>query len=189
MIDVHMLLTGNEDQDLLARCLQSLKDEPITLHLVKVTPGNIAKSRIEGLSRGRHNLVGWVDPDDVIVPGSYAKLAAAIGDAPMAWMNELEQMFAPDGKTVIRESVREQPHHMHVIKRDSINWGHLQRQTRMTISNHDSWPQGLRHLAVHIPEIGYIWRNWVGSESLQLKKRLLEEQGRRNVHIRGYQLT
>lgn len=69
MIDVH-LITHNEPQWQLDRCLDSLKEEPIHLHIVQgfdEWPPN--RGRALGYSKGTAPYVSYVDPDDTIETG------------------------------------------------------------------------------------------------------------------------
>ena len=89
MIDVH-ILTHNEPQWQIDRCLESLKDEPINLHIVHgFDEWPPYQGRALGFSKGTAPYVSYVDPDDYIVPGAFTKLLAVIEsgdyDAAHGW--------------------------------------------------------------------------------------------------------
>jgi glycosyltransferase involved in cell wall biosynthesis len=79
MIDVHMIVY-DEPQWQIDRCLESLKDEPITLHVIPGVEERRYKvcgpviGRREGFSRGSAPFVSFVDPDDWIEPGAFGFL-------------------------------------------------------------------------------------------------------------------
>ena len=78
MIDVHMILLGDENPEWLAQCIQSLADEPVALHIVRGEFGHIGKWRAKGFRLGTNPYVAYVDPDDYVLPGAFAACAALL---------------------------------------------------------------------------------------------------------------
>lgn len=163
MIDVHMLLMGNEREDLLSQCMESLKDEPITLHKCKGIPGDIRTARADAISKGTNDYVGWVDPDDFIIPGSYQKLLDAIGDKKFAWCDEEVWHMTPDLKTISSKYIKNEPHHMHIIHRSLLDYDLI--RNRVPIRTPDRWVGMHAVNGVHVKSIGYVWREYSTSGS------------------------
>lgn len=70
MIDVHTLTLPTENQEWLEQCVSSLKDEPVTHHVLKGTDGSVLDGRIRGYDCGSHPYVSFVDSDDYVLPGA-----------------------------------------------------------------------------------------------------------------------
>ena len=112
-IDVH-LITHNEPQWQIDRCLESLKDEPVTLHIVQgFYEWPPYQGRALGYSKGTAPYVSYVDPDDYLVPGAFTKLLTAIEsgdyDAAYGWERIIKK-----GQL---DKVAKTPHHAFVLKR------------------------------------------------------------------------
>ena len=145
MIDVH-IIKFDEPQWQIDRCLESLKDEPVTLHIVQgFYEWPPYQGRALGYSKGTAPYVSYVDPDDYLVPGAFTKLLTAIEsgdyDAAYGW------------EVVIRNGVQcntvKSAHHAFVLRRG------------LPIDYSSSWrifssPQGIkRNRTVVINEVLY----------------------------------
>jgi hypothetical protein len=158
MIDVHVILLGNENRFFLKDCILSLREEPIALHVCEGIIGGSVEARRRAIAKGTNEWVGWVDPDDAIVPGSYQKLLDAVGDKKFAWTKEEVWYYNVFGQ-VVQKGVRTSPHHMHIIHRDLI-------KPEFFDSPHpDRWTALLAPEGVFVDEIGYIWRNYPASNA------------------------
>lgn len=126
MIDVH-ILTHGETPEQLERCLASLANQPVSVHVLaggdEFPP---TQGRLRGYAIGDHEFVSYVDPDDWVEPDAYRKLLQAIEghDAAYGW----EWCHRQDGTL----SVRRFPHHAFVIRRGlpvdySLSWRTLHR--------------------------------------------------------------
>lgn len=166
MIDVHILLMGTERKDLLEQCLESLKDEPITLHLCDGIPGDIRSARANAIAKGNHEYVGWVDPDDFIIPGAYKRLLEVIGDKKFAWSMEEIWDMTPDLSRVVTKHIRSNPHHMHIIHRSVIDDNYIRNVVPRRTP--DRWVENLVPQGVFDKNIGYVWRNYSTSGSRML---------------------
>ncbi|QDJ96484.1 hypothetical protein Xoosp13_298 [Xanthomonas phage Xoo-sp13] len=163
MIDVHILLMGDERSDLLEQCLNSLKYEPITLHKCDGVPGDIRTARANAISQGTNDYVGWVDPDDFIIPGAYQLLLDNIGDKKFAWCNEEVWHMTPDLSAVTATHIRKRPHHMHIIHRSLINYNLIRNEVPRRTP--DRWVEMLTKQGVHVNSVGYVWREYSTSAS------------------------
>lgn len=113
LIDVH-LITHNEPQWQLDRCLDSLKSEPINLRIFQgFDEWPPIQGRALGYSKGTAPYVSYVDPDDYIVPGAFTKLLTAIqsGDYDAAYGWEIVIIKGVQGK------ILKVPHHAFVLRR------------------------------------------------------------------------
>lgn len=72
MIDVHVLTHEGTRQDWLDQCLASLRDEPVTVHVVDNSGYSVGVGRARGYARGNHPYVSYVDSDDYVLPGCFA---------------------------------------------------------------------------------------------------------------------
>lgn len=73
MIDIHVLTHSGTKPEWLQRCVDSLRSEPVTIHIVAGVDGSVGAGRAKGFALGQHEFVGYVDSDDYVLPGWYAK--------------------------------------------------------------------------------------------------------------------
>lgn len=166
MVDVHVLVTGTESKRWYQECIASLSARPVTLHICNGILGDIPKSRALAISRGTHEYVGWVDSDDYALPNCYAKLLSVIGGAPFAWMNEYEYKYNASMQH-ISTSIRTQPHHMHIIHRDVLDYSVIRNphdgceySKVWTKPPSEIWIRKLMSQGVHFNEVGYVYRRY-----------------------------
>lgn len=159
MIDVHVITLPNDDKILFERCIDSLRDEPVTVHIIKGVVGDFSAGRISGLSSGTHRWVSWVDPDDYVIPGAYQRLLDIVGSNKFAWA--AEKVITTDATLCgsYHEYINNQPHHMMIIDRDLINFDHI-KQSEPTLV--DYWTRRLKSKGVFDPQVGYVWRSYGG---------------------------
>ena len=69
--DVHILTLEHERKDWLQECLDSLKDEPATVHVLPGIINGQGESRANGFRAGSAEFVSYVDPDDRVEPGIF----------------------------------------------------------------------------------------------------------------------
>lgn len=166
MIDVHILLMGNENKALLKQCTDSLRLEPIKLHYVRGIVGHAGKARASAMLRGYNEYVGWVDPDDFIIPGAYSKLLKTKTD--FAWMNEeIWSLNDHDLHNPVNRHVLRTPHHMHIIHRDILDTKLLSAKSNDPIP----FLRAMRSksTATHVDEIGYVWREYTSPSKLMFR--------------------
>jgi hypothetical protein len=163
-IDIHVLTMRKYDgygkRENLEYIQDILASEPVNLHIVDVESiGHESHSRIQGISHGNANWVGWVDPDDEIIPGTYQKLLDVVGDKKFAWSNELVKVFNSKGD-VATTRITTIPHHMMIMHRDVLDPNiFLQRKFAASVCI-----QYLIKEGVHLNEIGYIWNQYNDSD-------------------------
>lgn len=68
MIDVHII---KSDRGYYDECIDSLKDEPIDIHILKHSEGNLGKLRTEGFLKGNNEYAAAIDDDDILVKGTF----------------------------------------------------------------------------------------------------------------------
>ena len=81
--DVHIIVSPEYEQ-YHQQCFDSLKDEPINIHKIPATPGDIGIGRYNGFHSGTAEFISFVDDDDYIVPGVYQKLIDLLDQNPDA---------------------------------------------------------------------------------------------------------
>ena len=164
MIDVHMAISETANPRWLDLCLKSLRHEPIKLHIIEPVMGDFGEMRMRGISKGTHDFVGWVDPDDLIIPGSYQKLLNVIDQHSFAWTNEQVWDTTRDLSRVFNMWTEERPHHMHIIRRDSFDLKDIPELIGKE-DKHKKWLYDMAKSGKHLEQIGYIWRNYSSSLS------------------------
>lgn len=107
------------DRDIpyLGQCIQSLLNENILLHIFHGKDGDVAGGRVHGYGLGKQEYIGWVDPDDTIVPGAFNECISYIQTNPGIDGVYMYEQSIYNGKVV---SVNKYPHHMTVVKRELI---------------------------------------------------------------------
>jgi hypothetical protein len=125
----------NRNKSWYDQCLNSLKDEPINLHILEGIEGHVGVKRTEGYRLGTAEFVSHVDDDDYIEPGAYQHCIDLLDQHPEAvGVSTRERMFWEDGKENIQPA-RIQPnfksrvslvqhdlpyiHHVVVIRREA----------------------------------------------------------------------
>ena len=96
-IDCHVLTLPRFEARWLAELRQDLYAEPVNQHWMEGIDGDLGAARAAGYSAGSAPFVTSADPDDRIMPGTFAALLRALVDnpsAPFAWAGE--QMVSED---------------------------------------------------------------------------------------------
>lgn len=73
MIDIHVLTHSGTKPEWLQQCLDSLKGQPVVVHVVEGIEGSVGAGRAKGYALGDCEFVGYVDSDDYVLEGHYAK--------------------------------------------------------------------------------------------------------------------
>lgn len=160
MIDVHVLLLGNENVPLLNSCLKSLENEPIVLHKCEGIIGDLQTARKNAIKRGTNDYIGWVDPDDEIIPGIYSKLLAFTPQYKFVWAKEEIRKYSDLSKPPYATVYRTSPHHIHIIHRDLIKDEYFDTNLRA-----DVWTGKLMKDGKFLDEVGYIWNQYATSNA------------------------
>lgn len=128
------------------------------------SPDLISQSRASAMRNTNADYFGWIDADDLYLPGAYPKLIDTIKSCEIgfAWMNELMVVIDRDQREIHTDIVK-YPHHMFLIHRDLIDWYYLQNNPE--IKTPDRWLTRLQDSGTHVKEVGYIWRRSIGGLS------------------------
>lgn len=180
MIDVVITTLPDTDRTFFARCLDSLANEPVGVHFVNGLKGCIGYGRAESLKAGFAPYVAFVDPDDEIVPGIFAKLEAELFDNP-AMVYTDEHLIDAGGK-FIRTGWSRDPsfadsfplhhrelltdwqnggylHHLCVFRRDiALQFAEQLRSLHVNAEGFLSQHMLLNGKVKHLKELGYKWR-------------------------------
>lgn len=78
LIDVHIAHLPHENLEWWEQCQQSLTGEPVNIYNIDGIKGNIKQTRYEGFLLGSAPYVSFVDPDDYVLSGGFAKCLETI---------------------------------------------------------------------------------------------------------------
>lgn len=177
MVDVHILTMGDNRGAWLRECLDSLQSEPVSIHLRPGIPGDTAAARTAAFKAGVNPYVAFVDPDDVIVPGIFAKLVGLLESEPIAvaaysdetlmdangdfigfgWSIDPKPYIMAGYDLRCHEVGGRYIHHLRVMRRSVVERCLPLKTKRMPE------PVLMRDLAklgpiLHLAEVGYRWR-------------------------------
>ncbi len=180
-IDVHVLLLPGTDKKLWGECLETLKDEPVNLHILDGIQGHIGKGRYNGFVQGDSPYVSCVDPDDLVIPGAFAACLEALENNPTACGAYTDELIIDMNGEVIKPGIwskipwnplrQLEPkylHHIYVMRRSMVEKYYLEilRWRSMTdyvlkclLSSQGPW--------IHVDQFGYKWRMKPGSAHTQ----------------------
>lgn len=91
VIDCHVLTLPRFDSRWVAELRTDLDREPVNQHWLPGIDGRLGDARAAGYSKGCAPFVTSADPDDRIMPGTFAALLKALQDnpsSPFAWAGE-----------------------------------------------------------------------------------------------------
>lgn len=71
MIDVHVLHLSDENLEWQRQCDESLQGHPIVEHHISGVVGSVSDGRKIGWAQGKEKYVSFVDPDDIVEPGTF----------------------------------------------------------------------------------------------------------------------
>lgn len=176
-IDVHVCLLPPINNSWLGRCLSSLRDEPVNIHLTEGIKGNTSEARTKAFHIGAAPYVSFIDPDDYIYPGVYSVLLEMLTsnpDAVMAYSDEM--LITPEGEFhCFGWSINPEPflaenfpihiheinghyiHHLRLMRRDAV-MKCLPLKTKRApepVLMSDLYSLGD---FMHLHELGYAWR-------------------------------
>lgn len=107
LIDCHVLTLPRFDPRWVAELRQDLDGEPVNQHWLAGIDGRLGDARAAGFSAGCAPFVSSADPDDRILPGTFAALLQALQENPAA-------PFAWAGEKLVDEQLQELPARPHV---------------------------------------------------------------------------
>lgn len=148
-VDLH-IIHFNEPKWMLDRCIASLDDQPVNIHVVKGVYGH-PPDRTEAFLLGSAEYKSFADPDDTVKPGAFDALLEHAGH-DLIWGDE--EVILPDGKIFIQKRL---PHHAYLIKAGLawLNYGAGAPELARQI------PRGNLSY-VHIPRVCYTWNYFLG---------------------------
>lgn len=172
MIDVHIITLPDTRRDWFDECLLSLEGEPVNVHRVDGTEGNIGIGRAQGFALGTSPLVSFVDPDDKVVPGGFAACEIALANNPdvgMAYTREALMLAEgsiyaehPTERYTSHIDTRMEPdraHHLTVYRRDALT------PFLTSLPQYSYMPEMFaksyvweHHKFVFVDVLGYLWR-------------------------------
>lgn len=173
MIDVHILTMPTDNPEWFAQCLDSLKDEPVIVHLAPGIPDDIGNARANAFLLGEQKYVSFVDPDDYVLPGGFAACLDVLGqDQPVAVCTQ-EIVTGFRGKIQQYPLIKTWDHHLMVFKRNVVlehlsvwrDWRYTKKQ-----SEGQWFMQHLAKLGLLISRIQqpyYVWRRHLNSYTMR----------------------
>lgn len=186
LIDCHVLTMPSENAEWAAELRADLDGEPVNQHWLPGIAGQVGRAREVGFSLGTAPFVAFADPDDRIVPGTFAKLLEALLDnpgAPFAWAGEqrVDADLTPIGRArVLPHGYDQRMHRNHV--QGYCHGVQLIRRSAIAAALVATRPchigaEGvfLAHVAqvgapmpewrrpVHLPIVGRLWRQHPGA--------------------------
>ncbi len=176
-IDVHVLKIPSTDNALWEQCQQSLRGEPINLHVVDGVIGHIGRARYNGYSKGESPYISCVDPDDIVIPGAFEACLEALENRPEACGVFTDELIIDQFGKVIKPGIWSETnwnpllqlepkylHHIFVMRRSFVEKLHLELLKwpvladyvlKCLITKYGPW--------VHVNRYGYKWRMMKGS--------------------------
>lgn len=190
MIDVHILKTKKDSDDLFEMCLKSLENEPINIFIENGIIGDLGKARDLAFSKGSSEYVSYVDPDDLVVPGIFEKCLDLMTD-DCAGVYSNETLIDIDGK-IIREGcqhnqiwtyekMKNDPRFVHgitILKRKLVEKYksnihgfvmHSDSLLKILVSENGKNP------FIHLNEVGYYWRQIKKDRNIDYKKEIKDK--------------
>lgn len=172
-----MLLLPATDTGLWRECLESLRDEPVNIHLADGIPGHIGKARYGGFLKGTSPYVSCVDPDDLVIPGAFSACLEALEAQPEACGAYTDELIIDRGGKIIKPGswsnipwnplLQLEPrylHHVYVMRRhlveryylELLRWPSMPEYIlKCLLAAHGPW--------VHVNRFGYKWRMGKGA--------------------------
>ena len=178
-IDCHILTLPRFTPEWVQALRHDLAGEPVNQHWMEGIDGDLGASRAAGFSAGSAPFVTSQDPDDRVLPGTYAALLQALTDnpdAPFAWAGEqavfedLTEMPVranvwPGGYSPVTHVSKGQ--HVHGVKLyrralvmpllDGMRKSGMACEFYLDFALAKPWePEAVR--PVHVPIVGRLWR-------------------------------
>lgn len=82
LIDVHILHLPDENQHWWKLCQESLQNHPINIFNCDGIPNNSPEARRLGYQHGTAPYVSFIDPDDIVLPGTFQKCLDVLEENP-----------------------------------------------------------------------------------------------------------
>ncbi len=172
LVDTHVTTMPDTNPDWWKECRNSLKGEPINLHLIDGVKGHVGKGRLKGFSKGESPYISCVDPDDIVIQGAYEACIEVLEKNPEACGAYTDEYLINSTGEIIRPGVwnkmdwnpllqlePQYMHHIYVMRRkfaekhfDELQkWPHLAEFIlKGLITSYGPW--------IHVDRFGYKWR-------------------------------
>lgn len=137
------------------RCRQSLFGEPVNVLMARGIEGDYPAARCRAFALGDSPFVSYVDPDDYVTRGAFARcLAAFTPQTAAVWTKSLTlQGDAPEWRAKPYRAGR--PHQLIVARREAVQCAIGGGR----VSDAEIWRRVERVGVVkQIPYVGYVWR-------------------------------
>jgi glycosyltransferase involved in cell wall biosynthesis len=186
-IDVHILTVPGRDQ-WLQECLASLGGQPVNVYTVPGVVGHVGRGRERGYRQGDSEWVSFVDDDDLVLPGAFDAMLAAIREFPAARaFFGREEMIDERGNVILRAAadVKRRPyrwidfaHHLAVYHRETL-YGCLDRFLEIPVRPEQYMASWFRknHVCVTLPTMTYQWRIHSGNHHRSVEARRIMRGG------------
>lgn len=188
MIDVQLILLGNENQTWLNQCQDGLNSPNVTIHQGQGIIGNINASRMAVWDSCGGTLLSSVDPDDIPSVDAWQELQDALDNNPMAMgaytletkTNVQGDIIAIQPDTTGKDPVNSPmvAHHILVVRRSVYD---LVRPYAQGFTSGLEWMLAIAAFhqggLICIPRIGYAWRRHPGNTSNSPNFRLPNNAG------------
>ncbi len=183
MIDVHMLHLESENKDWELESIDRLNQEPnITIHHLPGIFRNTKQARINGYSIGTSEYVSFVDPDDLIEPGIFAKCQKVLDLNPHLIGVYTRSSIIDENANIVKDYMKPyrewrdlymfqnyfEIHQLVVIRRkysDIVN-KQIELLTKEGRYTSDTYVEHLRYTLLGLlgpwkalPDLGYHWRS------------------------------
>jgi hypothetical protein len=129
-VDVHVLHCYEPDNWVYA-CLDSLKDEPINIHLCDGIKGKVGLARANAFRHGTAEYVAFVDSDDEVFPGAFNAALEVLDNNPgvVGTYCDVQLIGAEPGIGYIKDVWKplnqllhaSEVHHLHVMRREAVD--------------------------------------------------------------------
>ena len=76
---------GRDNPEWRRQCLESLEDQPVHIHPTAYVPRDLGRARIAGIEQGDSEFIAFVDPDDLVAPGTFDRALEAFAPGVSAY--------------------------------------------------------------------------------------------------------
>lgn len=166
MIDVHVLTHEGTKQSWLDQCLESLRGEPVNVHVVDNAGRSVGEGRARGYVLGETDYVAYVDSDDYVLPGCFTACLEGLQHAAAVVTLEYVEING----TII--PVPKPAHSVAVYRREAV----APYIARLRASPHTAdWHLRRALHPTQLQTVGYVWRAHPGGDHVHTMQALEKE--------------
>lgn len=179
-IDAVITTLPNSNKGWLARCINSLKDEPVNIYFVNGLQGCVGYGRAKSIGLGLAKYMAFIDHDDEVVPGIFSRIAPLLQSGTVhiytdqalinsdgkfmcyGWSRDINTLKIVPGDLLPLlwdEQNKRYMHHLNVFLKEAaqdflpqLYMGH--RGIEGKLFQHI----GGKGTVKYLPEVGYLWR-------------------------------